>query len=451
MERLMNRWSPAKTRRLLQALLVIVFGFLFVRSLLEITDHQTLLDDLGKDEVLRTLTFEDDQLLVNPDDWCVIRTQIDRFEEEGTDLELRNPNTAVFYDRVEQELRVLKIRDLVIGYDDQTEVIDGTEYLVQRTPEELFGTDMLLVRGGSGVLGDALGMVRGYAKGEVAIEDYDALLSNLSRPTFLHILMYRHDIEVRHAARALLERFHPDRTLYVNDASWITGVTDFSDVKGIVFDEGIETIPSFDRPGLENMDGTLIRLSEVVIPSSVKSIASGAFPFDVFEIRTMRLNCLEGLYMEQGSIDGVDTLVYDITLFKDSNTIDFSDEVRFEIGAGGEVTFGFDNLTPYIHQYGLNGYTLKREKNIMVLYLYTNDFLIGFARNAYITTYYAREGDRHPYHVRISHEKAFVDITHPDSTGTVMFEGWVIEGALVQDGDPLESKTTIIHGTWSSH
>lgn len=449
MGHLVKEWSPIRTRRLLQVVLVLVFGSLFVRSLLQITDHQSLLDDLAKNEVLSALSFEDDQLMVNPDDWYVIRSQIELFVAEGADLDLESKNTALFYDREEQELKVHMVRDLVITSDDDwMEVIDGTQYLIPRTPETLFGPDLLLVSGGSGVLEDALGMVRGYAKGEITLEAYEGLLSTLSKPSFLHVIIHRHDLEVRNAARILLELFHPDKTLYVNDTSWITEAEDINDIKGIVFDEGIKTIPALDCPGLENRDGTQIRLAGVVIPASVRRIVSQAFPSDVFDIHTMRLNCLDGLYMGVGSLDGVNTLIYDIPFFKDESTIDFSDEVGFAIGAGGEVTFGFDNLTPYIHQYGLNGYTLKREKNVMVLYLYANDFLIGFARNTYLTTYYAREGDLYPYHVRISHSPSFVEIEPPVPVYGETFLGWFREGDMMEEGDELEFKKTTVYGTW---
>ncbi len=449
---LLKKWSPIKTRRLLQLILVLIFGSLSVRSLLQITDHQSLLDDLAKDDVLCALSFEDDQLLVNPDDWSVIRSQIDTFVADGAGLDLKSANTGLFYDREEHELRVFMIRDLVIReHDDLLEVIDGTEYLIQRTPEALFGSDLLLVSGGSGVLEDALGMVRGYARGEVTIEAYDKLHSALSTSSFLHVLIHRYDIDVRNAARILLERFHPDKTLYVNEMSWITMAKDIKDIEGIVFDTNITTIPSFDCLDLENSDGTRIRLSELTIPSSVRRIASQAFPSDVFDIHTMRLNCLNGLYMEEGSLDGVNSIVYGIPLFKDASTIDFSDEVGFEIGTGGEVTFGFDNLTPYIHQYGLNGYTLKREKNIMVLYLYTNDFLIGCARNTYLTTYYVREGDLHPYHVRISHLNTFAEIESPMPVYGGTFLGWFREGDMMEEGDELAFKSTTVYGTWLDH
>jgi hypothetical protein len=236
----------------------------------------------------------------------------------------------------------------------------------------------------------------------------------------------------------------------VNGVSWRTEAKDIKEVRRIVFDEDLSSIPAFGCPGLENKDETRIRISEVVIPSSVRRIASQAFPDDMFDIMTMRLNCLENLYLEQGSLEGVRNLVYDIPLFKDSNTLDFSDEVIFEIGAGGEVTFGFDGLTPYIHQYGLNGYALKREKNIMVLYLFANDFLIGFARNAYVTTYYAHEGDMHPYHVRISIEGVFDSIMTSCHRPTETFLGWYENGDEREDGDLLTHKNTIVYGLWET-
>jgi hypothetical protein len=206
-------WSPKKTHCVLRVILVVLFGFLFARSILVITDHQSLLDDLGKADSLSSLEFDDEQLLVNPDDWQVIRSQIAKHVKEGADMSLSSPNTGLFYDMENRELQIRLIRDLVIMEDDDEEIIDGISYVRHRTPEALFDDHMLLVSGGVNVLGDALQMIRDYAKGGVTTETYDGFLFTLSRPDFLHVLVHRHDIETRNAARILLERFHPNKTL----------------------------------------------------------------------------------------------------------------------------------------------------------------------------------------------------------------------------------------------
>jgi len=233
----------------------------------------------------------------------------------------------------------------------------------------------------------------------------------------------------------------------VNDLGWNTAASNLDAIEQIVFDSDIETIPIFDLDGLTQTNQEMIRLYDLNIPASVKRIETGAFPEDIFDILILRLNTLNDLILEDQSISGIQEIDFDIPLFDRDDTIDFSDHIEIEVDPTGQVTYTFDAMTQYIQQYGLNGFTAREDNGIVMIDFYANDFLIGFARNVHITTYYISPDDRHPYHVKISDEATFMDVEIPIRTGYV-FDGWQLDDLIILDGDELPNKKVDVYARW---
>jgi hypothetical protein len=158
------------------------------------------------------------------------------------------------------------------------------------SPEELFGNGKhLLSSDGSPVaqavdfiysLADTGGQVERYY--ELGIETFDKLDASLWADIVNFFTDNLSDVMVE-KIEALLDHYDPATTLYVNNLDWMTTATDPDAVTKIVFAQGISNIPPFTADTADTEGTGVFNLpDEIILPKTVKTVESNAFPEDVF-------------------------------------------------------------------------------------------------------------------------------------------------------------------------
>jgi len=145
--------------------------------------------------------------------------------------------------------------------------------------------------------------------------------------------------------------------------------------------------------------------------------------------------------------EGIQEIIYDILLSQYEETIDFSNFISIDVDQTGNVARTFNIMAIFIQEYGLNGYNVQEYDGIVLIEFYANDFLIGYAHNVHITTYYLGQDARHPYHVKISDEATFMDVEIPIRSGYV-FNGWMLDDSIIIEGDELPNKNVDVYADW---
>ncbi|MFP4187635.1 MAG: hypothetical protein ACLFSU_05645 [Acholeplasmataceae bacterium] len=432
----------------LSVIMLVSFVFLFSRSISTLNDYQSYLNDVDRVSELNGITIDRRRLMINPYDSSRI---IATFQNQvvGDDcLETESANSAFFLNTETNSIQLERIGELIDHARElPRQTIDGKDYHVHLSPEELFGERLLYLGSADDALCEAMTTVRFTAGNDMDFRAYEQYARSLEDDNRFIAFINPVNEEIRAAARIVLDRFHPERTLYVNDSGWKTEAETIGAIESIVFATDIETIPTFDIDIKGDTGSERIRLLDLDIPSTVKRIESDAFPKEAFDIPTLRINSLDGLFMEYDALTGVDDILYDIPLFKHDETIDFSNDIDFAVDPLEGVSYTFDDMPPNIQQYGLNGYNAIEDGNTILIEFYANDFLIGFARNTYITNYYLEEDAAHPYHIGISSQGTFQDIEIPQKSGHT-FNGWKLGDEPITEGEELPNKTIDVYADW---
>jgi hypothetical protein len=437
-----------KTLILLSLIMILTFSFLFLHSIRRLNDYQSYLNDVDRLNELNQVKIDTDHLLVNPFSLTLIKDYFRSTDPDNEKLNTESINSAFFFNIENNSVQLYRIQDIIDhAKSDDTITLDATDYRMHRRPEGLFGESLIYLCESDNILSDAIRMIRSIAKPNASFDVYESYMETLNRDTMIPSLFDRYDKEMYEATEIVLNRFHPEKTLYVNDLGWKTEASSLDSIEQIVFDSKIETIPTFDWTDLTQTNGEKIRLYDLNIPSSVKRIETGAFPEDLFDILFLRLNSLDGLILEDHSISGISELDLNIPLFAHRDTIDFSDHVEIEIDLTGQVNFDFDGMLPYIQQYGITSYNAKNDMGIAMIVFYSNDFLIGFSTNIQIITYYLTQDAKHPYHIKISNETTFKDVEIPNRSGYT-FNGWKFDDVMIFEGDELPNKTFDVYADW---
>jgi hypothetical protein len=424
-----------------------MFLLLLFRSIFVINNYQSYLNDMARLEQLNEETYDSDLLTVNAFDLALIKEHLSSLNQEGY-LNTESRNTAFFFDIETNIILFHSIHEIInLAMEDPLQTIDGTDYRLQRTPEGLFKDSLIYLGKNDDLLSNAISLVRSTAKPNSHFDDYYDFLTSIKEKNSVFTIFDQNNAEVYEAAAIVLNRFHPKKTLYVNDLGWKTAASNLETIEQIVFDERIEIIPAFNVTGLSGTEHDKIRFFELNIPASVKRIETGALPDDFFDILTLNINNPNNLYLENESLTGVQEIVYNIPLFQYDDMIDFSDHVTIEVSPTGNINYTFDTMTPYILQYGLNGFKIEESNGIVIITFFANEFPIGFARNVYITTCYINPDDRHPYHVAISNDVIFKGVEAPNLPNHT-FDGWEYGSMEFEDGDELPSSAVEIYAKW---
>jgi hypothetical protein len=314
------------------------------------------------------------------------------------------------------------------------------------SPEEFLGKGIYYIPNEQSIISETIDYIRSYPQSQSS--SYDSHIKNIDslKSGLINRLFYSKPILQEIAiSQSLLRFYDPTKTLWVDNNSWYTEATSSGTIHTILFEQGIENIPSFDLTSSIDFSQTKVSLDEVILPKTVKNIEYDAFPEAYFNINQLTIKSILDLYVQPSSVNGVRTFFRDIEFFK-MDLMDLSEYVDFETNNDGEISFGLGEYSKVIADYGITAYKLEQLDDIVVVYLYSFDFLVAYATNAYVIDYYLGEHEEYPYVTRIQTDDTYVDPIEPEHP-TREYLGWFgqEDNLMVSNQGILISRHTIFY------
>jgi hypothetical protein len=303
-----------------------------------------------------------------------------------------------------------------LTYDDW----DTTFY---HSPEEFLGRDIFYIPNEQSILSDTIHFIRSYPQSprkpyESYMENLNALNSGLINKLFYSKAIAK-EIKI---SQDLLQFYDPSKTLWVDDSSWYTEATSPDTIHTILFKQGMTNIPSFNLSSSIDFSNSKISLEEVILPRTITNIEYDAFSKTYFNINQLSIKSVIDLYIQPGSVSGFKTFFRNIDFFK-MDLMNLSKYIEFETDDHNQATFSLGEYSKVIADHGITAYKLEQLDDIIVVYLYTFDFLVAYATNAYVIDYYLEESAPYPYVTLIQTNETYRDPITPKHP-TRDFSGW---------------------------
>ena len=281
------------------------------------------------------------------------------------------------------------------------------------SPEELFGRGIHLMSLEGSIVAELVKSLYDLAEsGSQLRQDYDRIQNRLTsqhpdktinqiRGRFIETL----DADVHRIVSYLVDYYHPDKTLFVNELNWRHGPNVQLPIETILFTRGLTSIPSF-------LDGSAVTVSGTIsLPRTVRTIEDKAFPNSVFAgvTITSRSNrqisvAPDAFYVDAPERDLVINAIRTQGSFDLEDLVDYShlvslsfaipDELKDLIGEGPISNFvrvDLSQLTPIVEVKSYNvvireeilppEHALSESHGLLVVmvYIYTPEGLTGFA------------------------------------------------------------------------
>jgi prepilin-type N-terminal cleavage/methylation domain-containing protein len=302
-------------------------------------------------------------------------------------------------------------------------------------PEQLFHQNSHLLSFRGSAVAEVVHFVSTMANQGSAIDyaygDVLAAVNSLGTNPIVRLFGFGLNQNIKDDVLTMLEKFAPDKTLFVNNVSWVTTAGDDDSIDRIVFSPGISNIPEFtlSLP-------TKITLTNLVIPRTVNTIQTNAFPKDMFDISTATLKQGVTVSLDQQAFpEDTDIEQRQVLDLSEETLIDYSYYVR-------KTANGYDlsALRDYITE-EITGYNVFTNGQYYEVLIYTSRGLIGFARNIYTINYYYNFDDLGLFITERSMEGVFVEPAISISRTGYDLCGWSAEReseVILSISDPLE-------------
>jgi len=316
------------------------------------------------------------------------------------------------------------------------------------SPEEFLGKGIHHLPNEGSIITDTIKFIRSYPNS--SSKSYETYMNDVKaqQKHFVHRLLFSDAVSQEiDVSLSLLEYYDPTKTLWVDNDSWYTEATSSGDVHAILFEKGILNIPSFDMESRIDFSEGKIVFEEVILPKTLKNIEKASFSKLYFEINQLTIKSISGLYVQKGAVDGVTTFSRDIAFFR-MDLLDLTEYFKFSMDENEDVSFGLGDNSKVIADYGITAYKMEQFNDIVVVYLYTFDFLVAYATNAYVLDFYL-DGQQYPYVTLIQTNDQYIDPIEPEST-TQEFVGWFDhdDNRMISNETELSSNHTSLYAKW---
>jgi len=421
-------------------LLIGIFVFLvlvLIPAIVTWVDYSCFKNDMHQAELMTDVIepYTDDNLFQTSLDAYDIRTLVTTSIDDDFDFSTKSKNSAFFYDKKTHTVRAYRFDELEVNA-----CFLDCEEKSSITPEEIFGDGLYMISYSGSLIAETIHFIRLLASEEKSFNDWEKYVKNIENHRnrdFLELYNLTISEAELNAVQYLIDFFNPTRTLYVNNERWLTNASNEEAIVSIVFQEGVINIPEFEVSQEFESVGSYISLSHIVLPKTVLHIESNSFSNAIFSIKYLIVRSVEGLYVDSNALSGVESVLTRIEFFEVESLIDYSDCVEFSTDENSEIVFSFNEFNDLIINNGVTGYSVKQTDSIVIIYLYANEFLVGYATNAFTTRYYISEDDSYPYYTHISSKQTFKCPRDPVLSHGV-FKEWVdAEGNSYNDGDSI--------------
>jgi hypothetical protein len=290
------------------------------------------------------------------------------------DFNPKTSNAGFFYIVNQNKVIVSRFKDIEhvvteLGLETSTLLNDSLEDTrAFHSPEELFGNGIILLSTHGSIVSETVSTIRSFPESPYTLDIYRKHNRILKRPI-------KHMIDGSHAQidllSELMEAYHPERTLYVNNIDWSTKAKRGEDIEKILFAAGISNIPTYDL-------GLRTSTWEVVLPITIKTIEEGAFTRDFSsDLQRIIITSASTVRIIEGAIEkDVDILHGDFESITLDEVTDYSDSIDFSVDAFGTFKVDFSNLEI---RSSVVGYRVVRIGAKYLLYIFSDEGLIGYA------------------------------------------------------------------------
>jgi hypothetical protein len=340
-------------------------------------DQQTAL------QMTEIIKEHEQQLYMNSYD---IRAIIQTHFGESFSFTPKSKNAGFFYLYSEHRIIYLKYADAFTYIESFNPQVTGF-----KSPDQLFGDGLFLLTLDQHPIADLVSYIFSRAKPDAYLQKYstDAMNIMTYEATLMHQMYVSNPLNEQLEMRLieLIEYYHPSRTAFVNNQSWQTAAQLGTHIKNVVFHPGISQIPRFPNRGYTTHS---INLAQVVLPSTVKYVASGAFgsQFAISHLQfTSELNeipandAFSGVY----KIYGIDDRFYrDNINFKVTDLLNGLPLITYEINyIDQKVVFDFSMMHLYFQSRSMIVidyivYFNDRLPSLSKVYVYTEEGYFGF-------------------------------------------------------------------------
>jgi prepilin-type N-terminal cleavage/methylation domain-containing protein len=350
-----------------------------------------------------------------------VRNIIDFYNGSPYDFSPQAKDTGFFYISGVNSIIAAKFDEVegvvqALSLFDETTVLDVPVENENVLPEQLFHQNSHLLSFEGSAVAEIVKFVGTMANQGSAIEtaysEVVGTVEDLSTNPVVRLFGFGLDQNIKDEVLNMLAVFDPSTTLFVNNVTWVTTATSTSDIERIVFTPGISNIPTFSLP-LELGDTEII-LTDLVIPRTVKTIQTNAFPEDKFEIAQATIKQGVTVSLESDAFPSETTIEQrQVLVFSPDTLTDYSYYVRKT-----ENGYDLSALREFITE-EITGYNVFTSGQYYEILIYTSSGLVGFARNIYTINYYYNYGDLGLYRTERTLESIFsnpvIRLVRPDA------------------------------------
>jgi hypothetical protein len=289
------------------------------------------------------------------------------------DFETKTSNAGFFYIKSQNKVIAATFDEIP---NIVTELNRNTSHLLDdsqdspsfSSPEGLFGHGVVLLSTSGSLVAETVDALSRLPEKPYLEEAYEAQYKKLKRPLNNYMSGNGPYIDL---LKDLMEAFHPERTLFVNNIEWSTTAKHGQGIRRILFANGISNIPAYDL-------GLVTNIEEVTLPMTVKTIEEHAFTNQLSSaLNTIIITTPSTIRILEGAIhDDVDILHGEFIEITLDEIEDYSDSVDFSVDAQGTFKVDFSKLE--IRSI-VTEYRVVRIGAKYILYIFSEEGLIGYA------------------------------------------------------------------------
>jgi hypothetical protein len=372
----------------------------------------------------------------------------------GDDFNLspKSIDLGFFYYKSKNRVELIDLSDAVNQIKSNLTKLEKGRFI---TPYEFLDQDIFYLASDNQLIDETLHFINHVYSNDLntstseAYEDYIKKINNISINPMNHLYrngFKKYEIDI---SLMLIDYFNPDNTLWVTNGNWHTEANEMGSIQNLIFEPGLTNIPTFQLYNDNDLFVDVLYLEKIYLPSSVKNISTNALPSRYFQIDVLVINTPTNLYIQQHGLAGIGKIINKSLLFSSSNFgSDYSEFVDFVLLPDGTHTIGDIDFESINTNVLFSQIETVHSDNLIFMYFYSFDLLMGHATNAIIVNYFLSENDSIPYYIDIL-ETSVLILPDSPSLSNKHFSHWRTEGGLTVDaGDLLDNRITNVYAVF---
>jgi prepilin-type N-terminal cleavage/methylation domain-containing protein len=433
----MKRFRDTKGFTLVE--LIVVIAIIAILAAVSIVSYSKYIDNgrfSNDTQMAKSMTtILTNHLILNPEeelDAFDVRTIINEYSDEELDFETESKDSAFFYIENQNKIIVEKFDDITgnpdfLSKQERTTLLSDQELDAPlfSSPEELFGEGTFMLSTSGSPEAIVVNFIANLLPlSSNVVYDFDDIETKVvsGNTWYMSLLGFGVSQERISLIENLLSDFDPETTLYVNNTSWATGASDGDEVKRVLFARGISNIPTYDLGITVSVED-----DKVELPKTVRTIEKEAFsgigtvgnPITVSWLSTITLRTENDAFSDNvAASEGLSTISLNTT-----DLINYSAWITFSRDEG-IVTYSVQNLPI---RSNVTGYHIIPQGDFVMIKIYTDEGLVGFANNLFSLTYYDADGNIYFTSNTTDYTFDLPSIGNPEGSGNWEYNGSTID------------------------